>query len=396
MKFYFVFMAMLLCHCAKSQKSEPIGSTYWGFSIYYDQDYTLEQLGLQALNGDRNYTMGVGFSFTFPSLKKSCLYAPHRLFNRMFHRGMLNDSRNENAAITNSLMMGNGSFTPDSLPAAYIIRDDRPYGSITYLQTIVSGVDMERLRHYTTTFTAGVMGTKISKEVQTKIHEAYNENDTKDPRTPRGWHNQISRDGELTFAFTGEEEHLITKKHVRDQIRTSVGGIELKHSWKYSLGYYTSLNYAFNFRLGQKDPRNWAYRLNALGGSNKNTMLPFTKFSQSASYYTHNRDAQAVDYYGKKKTFEMYLFGSLRPTFILYNALLNGQFKKSVHTLSFQDMRHCILEFDGGGAFSIPFCKNNLLELRLRMSGRSPEFEFHSRLPRWHYWGGIDLVFSHF
>ncbi|OQP63079.1 hypothetical protein A3860_03655 [Niastella vici] len=101
-------------------------------------------------------------------------------------------------------------------------------------------------------------------------------------------------------------------------------------------------------------------------------------------------------YNEKKKTFELYTFGSLRPQFTLYNALLNGQFRKSAHTIDFHDMRHLILEFDGGVAVSIPIQKRNLLEFKLRLSGRSPEFKLPKRLPRWHYWGGLELSFSHY
>ena len=216
-----------------------------------------------------------------------------------------------------------------------------------------------------------------------------NDNDTKDPRTPRGWSNQVSDGGELTLTYTVEENRLLTRKQVREEKKTTYTGIELKHGWKYSLGYYTNLNYAFNFRLGKIDPRNWTYRVNVLGSSNEIAHQPAELNKQSF-------EAPTPSYYEKKKTVECYTFGSLRPVFTLYNALLNGQFRKSAHTIGFNDMRHLILEFDGGAAISIPIQKRNLLECKLRLSGRSPEFKLPGRSPRWHYWGGLDLAFSHF
>jgi hypothetical protein len=371
MKPAFFIAALLTAYCLHAQESQ--NASFWSVAVYYDQDYTLEQLGLRSLNEDRNYTMGLGIMLTAPGLKKSFFYKPHQFLNGLFNHRFLNDKKNS----TYSLMIANGTFTPDSLPAYYVIQNDRPYGSLTYLQTIMTGVDYKRYRQYISTFSMGLMGTNISKEIQIKIHKAMNEKDTKDPRTPMGWSNQISNGGELTLAFTGEEVRLLTSKQVQEEKKTTYTGIELKHGWKYSLGYYTNLSYAFNFRLGKIDPRNWTYHVNVLGSSNEITEI-------------------SVPYYKKKKTFELYTFGSLRPLFTLYNALLNGQFKKSVHTIGFNDMHHLLLELDGGAAISIPIQKRNLLECKLRMSGRSPEFKLTGRSPRWHFWGGLDLAFSHY
>jgi hypothetical protein len=257
MKFVCLLAALLVLLRVHAQKTEEQSTSSWSVAVYYDQDYTLEQLGLKSLNEDRNYTMGLGIVFTCPSLKKCCFYAPHRLLNRLFNRQFLNENQNSVQNVTHSLMIANGSFTPDSLPATYIIKNDRPYGSLTYLQTVTAAVDPVKFRQCITTFSAGLIGTDLSKEVQTAIHKSMNDNDTKDPRTPRGWGNQISNGGELTLAYTVEEERLITWKQVSGEEKITYTGIELKHAWKYSLGYYTNINYAFNFRLGKIDPRNW-------------------------------------------------------------------------------------------------------------------------------------------
>lgn len=381
MKITCLIVLLLVLHQLNAQEIEDRSASCWGIAVHYDQDYTLEQLGLKSLNEDRNYTMGLGIVITSPGLKNCFFFAPHRLLNQHFNRRLLN----ANEKITYSFMIANGSFTPDSLPASYIIRNDRPYSSLTYLQTVTSAVDPEKFRQYITTFSVGIIGTNISREIQTSIHKSMNENDTKDPRTPKGWANQISNGGELTLAYTVEEERLLTKKQVREEKQTAFTGLELKHSWKYSLGYYTNINYAFNFRLGRIDPRNWTYRVNVLGSSNEITPENANSSLKVAT----------TPYYEKKKAFELYTFGSLRPLFTLYNTLLNGQFRKSAHTIDFHDMRHLILEFDGGVAISIPVQKRNLLEFKLRLSGRSPEFKLPNRPPRWHYWGGLDLVFSH-
>lgn len=349
----------------------------WSFEIYYDQDYTLEQLGLKSLNEDRNYTMGLGIAFSNDGLKKACILWPHYLLNKVFNKRNLNDRDNRYSENSVAMMIANGSFTPDYLPEYNVISNDRPYASITYLQTITTQVDNLKYQQTYSTLSMGLLGTRVSRAIQTTIHEWMNDHDTKDPRTPRGWPNQISNGGEFTATYAWQKEILLTTKAVSDEKKTSVGGIELKHGYGYSIGYYTTANYGLHFRLGQKDPRSWVYKVNALASSNKGA-------------------GNGVDYYRRGKTFQVYLFGSLRPTFVLYNALLNGQFKRSVHTVSFQDTRHFLLESDWGGALHLPVGKRRTdIALRLRISSRSPEFKLPGRLARFHHWGGIDLVIAH-
>ena len=106
----------------------------YSIGVYYDQDYTLEMIGLKSLNEDRNYTMGLGFHFSHPELKRLFLFEPLYFVNRLFGKKFINDRHNFLGNVQNSLMLANGSFTPDSLAADYVIYNDRPYGSLTYLQ----------------------------------------------------------------------------------------------------------------------------------------------------------------------------------------------------------------------------------------------------------------------
>src|SRR5690349_3945762 len=85
---------------------------YRAVGIFYDQDYTLEMIGLRKLNEDRNYTMGLGLYYSDPSLHHGFLFAPHRFLNRIFQKSFLNE-----ASSIPAIMLANGSFTPDSLPA---------------------------------------------------------------------------------------------------------------------------------------------------------------------------------------------------------------------------------------------------------------------------------------
>ena len=360
----------------KSTKKE---TSQWSAGAFYDQDYTLEMFGLKRLNEDRNYTMGLGVFVSSNGFKKTFLFRPLDFLNKILTKQpSLIDKDNSNPNNKTTILLGNGSFTPDSLPAYYIIHNDRPYGSITYLQFKRQFTDYNNLKKWNSYLNVGVIGSNISRDVQTAIHKSMNEGDTKSPRTPRGWPHQISQGGEFTLLYFGEKESLLSKKLYQNEHngsrRTQMLAFECKHSFSYGLGYYTFAGYNFSFRTGLIDPRNWTYEANPLSGSNK-----------------------GLDpYLAKPPKSEYYLFASLRPTFILYNAMLNGQFRKSDYTLSFADMNHGVLEFDAGLTLAPVICQSNRFDVNLKFSGRSPEFELSGRAPRWHYWGGLDFIYSHF
>src|SRR5687768_11926426 len=121
MKKYLLFLSLLYCMLpAFSQdEEEEQPANYRAFGIFYDQDYTLEMLGLGTLNEDRNYTMGLGIYYSDPSLQHSLFFKPHQWLNTVFRKPFLNKTNSIHA-----IMIANGSFTPDSLPAAYVIRND--------------------------------------------------------------------------------------------------------------------------------------------------------------------------------------------------------------------------------------------------------------------------------
>lgn len=350
---------------------------YFSLGLFFDQDLLVHPLGVDE---DRNYTMGLGFHFGSSRLRDSWITAPikwmsSKLFVNSLHQDLELIDRNP---FTYSLIFANGSFTPDDLASSEILFSDRPYGSITYLQQNLSRVDISNFKLHNSSFIIGVLGSYISREVQTEIHSWYNEGDTKNPRRPRGWHHQISNSIEPTFLITRSTDYLITKNALKNQNFNKVMG-EIKHGWKYSLGYYTGFQYGMGFRFGLLNPNNWIYDINPLSNSNK-AVSGSTK-------------RQVI----KSNKPEFYLLGGFRPIFVLYNALLNGQFKRSVHTINFQDTKHFLLEWDIGVAGRIPLFSNSILDIKWKIfSGRTAEFMLAGISPRSHYWGGIDLSFSHF
>jgi hypothetical protein len=348
---------------------------YWSAGIFYDQDYTLEWYGLKKLNEDRNYTMGLGLYYSSISLGKCFVFKPEKWINKLLNHRMFSKGISLKSQPSYSLMLADGAFTPDSLPARYIITNDRPYASITYLQMNIVNSNYKPYRNYISSFSVGLLGIPVSREVQTYLHKQMNDHDTKPPRTPRGWHNQISKGGELTFAYSYAKEMLLTKKYINGVNPEKSFGLEVKHGYKYSLGYYTYLGYEVDARIGWFNARNWTYNINPLSNNDKAFLSTLGK--------DHIRP------------FELYLFQSIRPVFILYNALLNGQFRESAYKVNSAHTRHLIVEFNSGLGVGFGIDKRSSVDFKIKFSGRSPEFKLPGRLSRFHYWGGLDMIFSH-
>lgn len=361
--------------------------------LYLDNDFFLEKLRLGKLDEDRNYTMGLGFFYGDNQIGKGKLFVSLHLVNRLFKQQLLNDFLNYH-----SITLANGSFTPEELRIPFPIFNDRPYGSVTAFQFAVSGFGADKkdpkgsdLRHRkTASLSIGILGTRISEWTQTKIHSAMNDNNTKPPYDPKGWPNQISDDGEPTLLYTMQHDWLIQKKNSVLKSFDKGWGIQAKYGYRYSLGYLTGVNSLFQFRFGYLNKRLWFDDVNNLQQTN-HIAKRFTKSAPNDMVAGHSQE-----YYDHpRSSFELYLFGAVRPQFVLYNALLNGQFRKSVHTIDFQDTRHLFIEFDGGLGLTLPFSQQSKsLDLKIRASGRSPEFHLAPRAPRWHYWAGIELSFT--
>lgn len=361
------------------------------FAIFFDNDYVLELGGLGRLNEDRNYTMGLGLLYASNRLYNCVLFAPLHGLNTLIRQRELN-----NAANMRSVILANGSFTPDDLRQQNAIYTDRPYGSITALQTMITGfavnngaIDLSHRK--TTSLSLGIIGTALAKTVQTKLHNAFNNNNTKPPYNPEGWHNQISSNGEPTLLYTMQHDYLLGAKKKIANIHTHGWGLQAKGGYRYTIGYHTGINALLQCRAGFINKKNWFIDVNNLQNTNK--MLVNQRVLAAADSLTLlNNFADNETKLCKRSKIEVFVFGAVRPQVLLYNALLNGQFKRSVHTLSFQQTRHLLLEADAGAGASFPFRQGrNLADIRCRISTRSPETNITGIKDRWHFWGGIEF-----
>jgi hypothetical protein len=269
-------------------------------------------------------------------------------------------------------MFANGSYTPDSLPAYYPILNDRPYSSLTYLQTNAHYLNTQTNKMYSISISAGILGSGISKAVQTYIHTHMNDNDTHDPRTPRGWENQISNGGAPTALIEYQQDYLLTTNPIENGATQRFGG-EWKTAWKASAGWYNMLSGEITYRFGLIDTRKWTYMTNPLGASNR---IAF------ASANGLNSAAKTV----------LYLFSTIRANLVAYNVLLSGQGGDDPVTIPNAWARHGVLDGTAGFCISPVIMHSLNIDFKGKFNFRSPEFEAPGRKPRWHYWGGLELL----
>ncbi len=333
---------------------------FTGFGVLAENDALLP-----ADNRDRNYTGAFGFQWSGGFVERARLTVPLMLVDRLTQ---MTRAHARSPMHIHGLQLIGTAFTPDSLNTADVIPDDRPYGSILGLTVRrVTVRDSDMALAWSSDLTLGVLGLPLAREVQTVIHRALRGPNDSTPYDPLGWHNQISDGGEPTLLYRATVERLVygdppnpgARKHL--QVTAGLQG---------SAGYYTNLAALLTARAGAFQSEFWEF---GTGGS-----------SGTASGVANQRLAPSTEH-----RHELYAFIGMRPRVVAYNALLQGQFRESVHTLPSRDVEHLLLELDAGIALTIPI-RRHALGVVFTASGRTPE---HRRaLRRTHRWGSVLLT----
>lgn len=337
------------------------------FMIYTDEDF--KPILQFSPDNDQNYTMGFGFGYSGPNLNRAHFLRPLNWVERKIRKWSGLTDKDVVFDISPNLSLNGTAFTPDDLRATEVIKEDRPYAFLLSLSTkkfllIEKSGKLPSL--LTTEFALGVLGLNLGKAVQTAIHRGMNDGNTKDPYLPEGWHHQISNGGEFTLLGAITKEFLLTPKQFRDA-RNKHSYFELKGGVQGMVGWYTAANAQLSARVGLLDPKNWTQNFNLLGSGNKGA------------------DS------GDKNLFELYLYGSIRPSMMFYNELLHGGFKKSDHTFSASQVNTFGIEWNTGLGFNLPGANYTTNLVWAFNSGRSKEFI--TSLARPHQWGSIYITF---
>lgn len=330
--------------------------SFTAFSAFFENDL-VPHIGR---NEDRNYTYGFALQASGTFIRQARLDAPLRALDAL--SGMRRAHATSPRRFYTLLAFGSG-FTPDTLNTTAPVRDDRPYGSIV-------GVSVRRLtvndrswdRAWASELAVGMLGLDVIGDLQTKIHRWNRRRSGKEtPYDPLGWPNQISHGGEPTALYRASYERRLlgdeSGPDVRKHWQVVGGGMG-------SVGYYTNVSLLTSGRLGWFSSEFWEFTPGAMGLANQNLG------------------------HGKRRrpNWELFLFGGVRPKVVAYNALLQGQFNDSVHTVT---PRRLLAEWEGGVAAFAPWIRTQVVWQLAQ--GRSPEFGGSRRT---HTWGSLMAVFS--
>jgi Uncharacterized protein conserved in bacteria (DUF2219) len=247
------------------------------------------------------------------------------------------------------------AYTPDIIDSAEPQRDDRPFASLMGLSVRRTSVDAVTLdRAWSSELFIGALGLDAARGVQTVLHRTrrwMTGNPT--PPDPLGWSNQISEGGEPTALYrVGYQRHLAGARSARTRKHWQVtGGLEG------SVGYQTNAAGSVSARVGAFTSDFWE----------------FSSGTQSFGVGQQHPGAAGAP------RWDLFAFGVVRPRLVAYNALLQGQFRDSVHTVP---IRHLVGEWEGGVAVSLPMGAYRLQTLVQFAQGRSTEFVV--RKARWY------------
>lgn len=183
------------------------------------------------------------------------------------------------------------------------------------------------------------------------------------PVDPLGWANQISAGGEPTALYrTGYQRQLAgdgalgRRKHWQ-----VVGGVEG------AVGYHTTAAGSLSARLGAFTTEFWQ----------------FPRGIASAAVAPPDTAAAGV------RRWDLFAFAALRPRVVLYNALLQGQFRDSVHTVTPQRL---LGEWESGVGASVPVKGWQLQAVVQLAQGRTADYI--GAKARHYTWGTVGLFVS--
>jgi hypothetical protein len=330
--FFCSFILIFFQHIAHAEQQHS------GIGIYLDQD-----LFVPFTNEDRDYTMGIAFEFFWA--KDKGLYP---LDNLVRQTAELMGIENFDENIVYSFMLGTLAYTPDDLSDTQPIYDDRPYSSLIYLSN--KRVRADDKNALAVEMLLGIIGTNLSREVQTAFHSFYrNIAGTIEPVEPKGWSHQISDGGELTVRLRLSRSQLQFSNHGLWDVATTVG---------FSLGFQTNISVSAAIRLGNIKSKFWS--------------LPYDPVSRGNFLPDPHKD-------------EWYFWSSFRAHLVGYDALLQGQFRHSDVKFSSDEIERVV--YDGGLGLTFGFEKS---QLTISANTKSSDLKLTSRRQ---VWGSINYLY---
>jgi len=313
--------AALLCACicglaasVAASAADEVFPEPWssGWSLYVDND------GLLPRGRDEAYTGGVALTLSGRRVTRSP-WTPYPLL-RTINRwtGIEGLGMSGRHVVRNSVHLGGAAFTPKDVDSRAPVPGDRPYASLLFVSSTRRVVALDDRTGYQSSLALGMLGTNIVPAVANAVHEATGHVEV------RGWDNQIADAGEPTANYVLQRYDTIVLHRQPGggdyQVQTSVGG---------SVGFATHLSAGIGVRWGQFDSPWWAFTPDFAEYISLGTPLSGRLGSVPAG----------TDYF---------VWGGIDARYVLYNALLEGQFRESALTYDRDELRSGLLELGLG------------------------------------------------
>ncbi|MEZ5416233.1 MAG: lipid A deacylase LpxR family protein [Vicinamibacterales bacterium] len=331
--------------------------SFSGLSLLHDND------GLPNLGNtyrDDNYSAGMALRVSGRAIHDWRLTAPLQGLDWLTRVSR----RHQAAALTaHGLVVVGAAYTPNDLTSTAPQRDDRPFASLLGVTVRRQSVTADLDRAWTSELTVGALGLGAARAVQTLLHRTRRwMTGNPVPPDPIGWPNQIASGGEPTALYrVAYDRRLAGARPGPGSRRWQItGGVEG------SVGFQTNLAATVAARAGVFTSEFWEFATGTL----------------SPGLGRQRRDAVG-------RRWELFVFGAARPRVVAYNALLQGQFRDSVHTVR---PRHLVGEWEGGIAVGAPLWGYQAQVVVGLAQGRTTEWVGARATPS--TWGTVSVVLS--
>lgn len=277
--------------CAVAQAAPNENS--WTFAI--DNDW------LALSSRDANYTGGFFFTLSGPDAARSFVSLDGVLgaVDGWWLPGATRSSSKT------ALQFGAQAYTPRDKASKDVVEDDRPYAGLFSLTStrMVTGDHDQPV--WSSSFTVGLLGTSAGKALHRGLHKLFGSDQ------PEGYDHQISKGGEPTLKYTARRQALL------GETRLFGSRADFKYGVEGSLGYLTEAALLASGRWGKYSTPWWSL------------------FPEHTEYYTPDATSHDGD---------LYLTYGLGARLRGYNALIQGQFRHSDHTLSYSKLEKVLGE----------------------------------------------------
>ena len=264
-------------------------------------------------------------------------------------------SKNKNKHRVYSHYGGLSLYTPNELtkpPSS--TADGRPYASLLlYGDSVLHANDTFAIKKEAQ---VGLMGIPIGGDIQDALHEVIGGDD------PQGWEDEISRGGEPVLAAALQGKWLLWSAD--EMAPYDKGPYDLTASLGGSVGYYTAMRLGLSGRLGIIDSPFWGDY-----GTVIERLMAIPLALPPGSVTASNTDGQSK-IGNSKRSNELYFFANAGLDWVLYSAVLQGQFRENEYDLDSSEVKNAVLSATLGVAMRF-----GEFRLSLSHSFRGPEIE---------------------